>query len=150
MPRYMKAVAGEARITNSGRSQKEHSLEVVEPIQRACGLRTLRVFRFHVRLGTDWKVGCRQLGIDRGKFIHMGYRIERKLGRVFRQSSSPTGCIPQAKTSAGRYAASLRIRCRPLFSNTAGCIAVFSSSLVDDLPRRESDRLLPRRTFPLQ
>jgi hypothetical protein len=36
-------------------------------------------------LGADWKLCTRKLGIDRGNFFHAVYRIEQKLGRVFRE-----------------------------------------------------------------
>jgi hypothetical protein len=44
-----------------------------------------RVFKYHFLLGGDWKLCCRQLRIDRGNFFHAVYRIERQLGRVFRE-----------------------------------------------------------------
>jgi hypothetical protein len=43
------------------------------------------VFRLHFQLGRDWKVCCRALGINRGNFFHTCYRVEAKLGRVFRE-----------------------------------------------------------------
>jgi len=43
-----------------------------------------KVFRFHFLLGADWKLCCRQMKIDRGTFFHAVYRIQQKLGRVFR------------------------------------------------------------------
>jgi len=42
-----------------------------------------RIFRFHFLLGADWKLCCRQLGVDRGTFFHTVYRIEHRLGRTF-------------------------------------------------------------------
>ncbi|MBK5290901.1 MAG: hypothetical protein JJE04_04300 [Acidobacteriia bacterium] len=44
-----------------------------------------RVFRFHLLLGADWKLCCRRLNTDRGTFFHTVYRIQEKLGRVFRE-----------------------------------------------------------------
>ena len=44
-----------------------------------------RLFRYHFLLGADWKLCARRLGIDRGNFFHAVYRIEQKLGRVFRE-----------------------------------------------------------------
>lgn len=44
-----------------------------------------QLFRFHFLLGADWKLCCRRLKIDRGRFFHAVYRIEQKLGRVFRE-----------------------------------------------------------------
>ncbi len=43
-----------------------------------------KVFRFHFLLGADWRLCCRQMKIDRGTFFHAVYRIQQKLGRVFR------------------------------------------------------------------
>ena len=42
------------------------------------------VFRFHFLLGADWRLCCRQMKIDRGTFFHSVYRVEQKLGRIFR------------------------------------------------------------------
>jgi hypothetical protein len=41
------------------------------------------VFRFHFLLGADWKLCCRRIGIDRGNFFHIVYRIQQRLGRAF-------------------------------------------------------------------
>lgn len=43
-----------------------------------------KVFRYHFLLGADWRLCCRQMKIDRGTFFHTVYRIQQKLGRVFR------------------------------------------------------------------
>jgi len=44
-----------------------------------------QIFRFHFLLGADWKLCGRRLEMDRGMFFHSVYRIEEKLGRVFRE-----------------------------------------------------------------
>lgn len=44
-----------------------------------------RIFRYHFLLGADWKVCCQRLNLDRGSFFHHLYRIEQKLGRVYRE-----------------------------------------------------------------
>ncbi|HEX4770132.1 MAG TPA: hypothetical protein VH351_04825 [Bryobacteraceae bacterium] len=44
-----------------------------------------KVFKFHFLLGADWKLCCRKLNIDRGAFFHEVYRIQQKLGRIFRE-----------------------------------------------------------------
>jgi len=43
------------------------------------------VFRSHFLLGADWKLCCQKMKIDRGTFFHAVYRIQQKLGRVFRE-----------------------------------------------------------------
>ena len=42
-----------------------------------------RIFRFHFLLGADWRLCCRQMGMDRGTFFHAVYDIEQKLGQAF-------------------------------------------------------------------
>lgn len=44
-----------------------------------------RVFKFHFLLGADWRLCCRQMKMDRGSFFHAVYRIQQKLGRIFRE-----------------------------------------------------------------
>jgi len=44
-----------------------------------------QIFRFHFLLGADWRLCCRRLGMDRGRFFHAVYRIEQKLGKAYRE-----------------------------------------------------------------
>ena len=44
-----------------------------------------RLFRYHFLLGADWTLCTGKLGMSRGNFFHAVYRIEQKLGRVFRE-----------------------------------------------------------------
>ena len=60
-----------------------------------------RVFKFHFLLGADWKLCCRRLNMDRGNFFHMVYRIEQRLGRVFRELE-PYGLFPLDEYFNGR------------------------------------------------
>ena len=43
------------------------------------------IFRYHFLLGAEWKLCCRKLKIDRGTFFHHLYRLQQRLGRVFRE-----------------------------------------------------------------
>jgi hypothetical protein len=52
-----------------------------------------RLFRLHFLLDWDWKRCCSALKIDRGTFFHCVYRVEQKLGRVFRELR-PYGLFP--------------------------------------------------------
>jgi hypothetical protein len=52
-----------------------------------------RLFNYHFLLGADWKLCCRKLKIDRGTFFHAVYRIQAKLGQVFRELQ-PYGLYP--------------------------------------------------------
>jgi hypothetical protein len=53
--------------------------------RRTLSQQDYRIFKFHFLLGADWRICSRKLGIDRGAFFHAVYRIERQLGRVFRE-----------------------------------------------------------------
>src|ERR1039458_5568034 len=44
------------------------------------------LFRFHYMLGADWRACCPKLGnMDRGTFWHCAYRVEEKLGKMWRE-----------------------------------------------------------------
>jgi hypothetical protein len=43
------------------------------------------LFRYHFLLGAEWKLCCRKLNMDRGTFFHNLYRLQQRLGRVFRE-----------------------------------------------------------------
>ena len=53
--------------------------------QRSLDEEEYKLFRFYFLLGADWKLCCRRLNTDRGSFFHQLYRIEEKLGRVYRE-----------------------------------------------------------------
>jgi len=53
--------------------------------RRTLSPREHRLFRYHYLLGADWKLCCGKLNMERGAFFHEIYRIEQKLGRVFRE-----------------------------------------------------------------
>ena len=59
------------------------------------------VFKAHFLLGADWRLCCQQLRIDRGSFFHSIYRIQQRLGRVFRELK-PYGLYPVDEYFAGR------------------------------------------------
>jgi len=52
-----------------------------------------QLFRFRFVLGADWKLCCRRMKLERGDFFHQIYRIQAKLGRVFRELQ-PYGLFP--------------------------------------------------------
>jgi hypothetical protein len=52
-----------------------------------------RLFSYHFLLGADWRLCCRKLKMDRGNFFHATYRIQQKLGKVYRELQ-PYGLYP--------------------------------------------------------
>jgi len=78
----MRAVRARRR---GGEKDEEYSADFCLVARRALDESEHRLFRYHFLLGADWKMCTRKLGIDRGNFFHAVYRIEQKLGRVFRE-----------------------------------------------------------------
>ena len=68
-----------------GRRDEEYMADFCLVTQRNLDEFEYKIFRFHFLLGADWRLCCRQLKIDRGIFFHAVYRIQQKLGRVFRE-----------------------------------------------------------------
>lgn len=81
----MEPHAGRNRPESWGRKDEEYIADFTLVAKRTLTAEEHRLFRFHFILGADWKLCARQLGIDRGNFFHAVYRIEQKLGRVFRE-----------------------------------------------------------------
>lgn len=76
---------GGTRKGSWGRKDEEFAADFCLISRRTLNELEYRIFKFHFLLGADWKLCCRRLRIDRGNFFHAVYRIEQKLGRVFRE-----------------------------------------------------------------
>ena len=68
-----------------GRKDEEFIADFCLVSKRYLTAEEYRVFRFHYLLGADWRLCTRQLQMDKGDFFHMIYRIQQRLGRVFRE-----------------------------------------------------------------
>jgi hypothetical protein len=77
--------AGRQRPNTWGRKDEEFIADFSLVSRRNLSEDEHRLFRYHFILGADWKLCTRKLGIDRGTFFHSVYRIEQKLGRMFRE-----------------------------------------------------------------
>lgn len=76
---------GSHRPTSFGRKREEYMADFCLISRRSLTESEHRLFRYHFLLGADWILCTRKLGINRGNFFHAVYRIEQKLGRVFRE-----------------------------------------------------------------
>jgi len=88
--KYLSRVSLEVSLGNQrrnfwGRKDEEYIADFCLVSQRHLAPDELRIFRYHFLLGADWKLCCRQLKMERGTFFHMVYRIQQRLGRVFRE-----------------------------------------------------------------
>jgi hypothetical protein len=76
---------GRQRKSVWGMKNEEYMADFCLVSRRNLGEYEYKVFKFHFLLGADWKLCCRKLNIDRGTFFHEVYRIQQKLGRIFRE-----------------------------------------------------------------
>ena len=76
---------GRSRPSTWGRKDEEYIADFTLIFRRTLDEFEQKLFRYHFLLGADWKLCCRQLQMDRGNFFHAVYRIEQKLGRLFRE-----------------------------------------------------------------
>jgi hypothetical protein len=81
----LEANPGQSRRSVWGLKDEEYVADFCLVSRRALSLREHLIFRYHYLLGADWKLCCQRLNADRGAFFHEIYRIEQKLGRVFRE-----------------------------------------------------------------
>ena len=84
-----------------GRKDEEYVADFTLVSRRALTPDEHRLFRFHFLLGADWRLCCRRLNMDRGNFFHAIYRIEQKLGQVFRELK-PYSLYPLDEYFGGR------------------------------------------------
>lgn len=71
--------------TTWGRKEEEYVADFLLVSRRHLNPAEYQVFRFHFLLGAGNRLSCQRLGLERGEFYHMVYRIMRRLGRVYRE-----------------------------------------------------------------
>lgn len=81
----LEQVNGKDHRQTWGMKNEEYMADFVLVTRKALDEFESMLFRYHFLLGADWKLCCRQMKIERGIFFHAVYRIEQKLGRVFRE-----------------------------------------------------------------
>jgi hypothetical protein len=81
----LEANPGRARHYNWGWKDEEFVADFCLVSRRALDDFEYRIFNYHYLLGADWKLCCRQLNMPRGIFFHHIYRIQQKLGRIYRE-----------------------------------------------------------------
>ena len=81
----LEQVNGKEHRQTWGMKDEEFMADFCLVAKRALTPYEYRIFRFHFLLGADWKLCCRQMKMDRGDFFHEVYRMQQKLGRVFKE-----------------------------------------------------------------
>lgn len=95
-------IGGRDRRQVWGRRDEEYVADFCLVSRRFLDESQYKLFRFHFLLGADWKLCCRRLGMNRGSFFHEVYRIQQKLGRVFRELE-PYSLFPLDEYFGGTY-----------------------------------------------
>lgn len=67
------------------RKDEEYAADFCLVSRRHLDDQEYRIFRYHFLLGADWRMCCRKLELDRGNLFHAIYRIEHRLGKIFRE-----------------------------------------------------------------
>jgi hypothetical protein len=89
----METGKGKERRGVWGRKDEEYIADFLNVTKHALTDEEHRIFRYHYLLAADWKMCCRKLNIDRGTFYHEIYKIQEKLGRIYRDLQ-PYGLYP--------------------------------------------------------
>jgi hypothetical protein len=76
---------GNHRPMSFGRKREEYMADFCLVSRRSLTEAEYQLFRYHFLLGAEWGLCARKLSMSRGNFFHAVYRIEQKLGRVFRE-----------------------------------------------------------------
>jgi hypothetical protein len=83
------------------RLDEDYIADFCQVSRRALDNFDYNIFRNHYLLGADWRLICRQMNIDRGTYFHALYRIQYKLGRVYRELQ-PYSLFPISEYFAGK------------------------------------------------
>jgi hypothetical protein len=100
-------ISGRDRRQVWGRRDEEYIADFCLVSKRFLDDSEHKLFRFHFLLGADWRLCCRQLKMERGSFFHEVYRIQQKLGKVFRELE-PYALYPLDEYFGGTYKKDLR------------------------------------------
>jgi hypothetical protein len=76
-----------------GRKDEEYAADFILVTKRTLSPEEWQIFSWHYLLGADYMLCCRRLKMDRGLYFHSIYRIQQKLGRMYRELE-PYGLFP--------------------------------------------------------
>jgi len=77
--------AGRSRPSTWGRKDEEYIADFTLVARRVLSDVEWTLFELHYLFGKDWTYCTLKTDLDRGNFFHAIYRIEQKLGRMFRE-----------------------------------------------------------------
>jgi hypothetical protein len=74
---------GKERRMMWARKEEEYAADFHLVSRRALDPFHYQIFTFHFLLGADWRLCCRRLQMERGRFFHAVYKVQETLGRVY-------------------------------------------------------------------
>ncbi|MGD1072014.1 MAG: hypothetical protein ABSB15_17920 [Bryobacteraceae bacterium] len=110
----LEQVNGKEHRQTWGMKDEEFMADFCLVARRNLGPLEYRIFRFHYLLGADWRLCCRRMKMERGDFFHAVYRLQQKLGRVFKELK-PYPLYPLDEYFGGTVRTSLTVVDRKLF-----------------------------------
>jgi hypothetical protein len=81
----LQRISGRSSRLTWGRKDEEYVADFYLVSQRHLDDAEFKIFKYHFLYGADWKLCCKKFNMDRGNFFHAVYRIQQKLGRVYRE-----------------------------------------------------------------
>lgn len=81
----LERVKGPDKTGSWSRKDEEFVADFCLVSRRALTEAEYHIFKYHYLLGADWNLCTRKLKMDRGVFFHQVYKIEQKLGRIYRE-----------------------------------------------------------------
>lgn len=94
------------------RKDEEYIADFLLVARRHLPASLYQVFNYHFLLGASWEMCCKRLNIDRGTFFSYVYRIEEKLGRVYRELQ-PYSLYPLDEYFQGRTENAVAVAPKP-------------------------------------
>lgn len=80
----LERTSGNLRRSFYGRRFEEYAADFYLVSRRVLNEEEFKIFKYHFLYGADYRLCCRQLNVERGKFFHDVYSIQQRLGRTFR------------------------------------------------------------------
>lgn len=68
-----------------GRKDEEYAADFFLVTKRTLTAAEWQIFSWHYLLGADYSLCCRRLKLDQGTYFHAVYRIQQKLGKMYRE-----------------------------------------------------------------
>ena len=130
-----------------GRRNEEYIADFELTCRRTLNKDDYELFKWHYLYGADWKLCIQKLGIDKGTFFHAVYKVQERLGHVFRELQ-PYAMFPLDEYFGGKAQRKIRRSAEDRMVDALGDLEeVVAKTNVVEMPRR-NDRV--SRNFPIR